>query len=221
MEKVIIFGTGAVTEVVHFYLTHDSCYEVAGFTADRKYIEKDTFMGLPLIAFDEVEKTFPPYAFKMFVALSYRKMNKVRAERYRQAKEKGYALISYVSSKATTWPGLTIGDNTFIFENNVIQLFVKIGSDVIMWSGNHIGHHAQIGDHCFVSSHVVVCGGVVIEPMCFIGVNATIKEYVKICEESLVGAQALILKDTEPKSVYYKERGAKTALFKTGRFLKI
>ena len=37
---------------------------------------------------------------------------------------------------------------------------MTIGDDCVLWSGNHIGHHATIGDHCFITSHVVVSGHV-------------------------------------------------------------
>ena len=52
------------------------------------------------------------------------------------------------------------GDNCFILEDNTVQPFVRIGSNVTLWSGNHIGHDSTIGDHCFISSHVVVSGHV-------------------------------------------------------------
>ena len=52
----------------------------------------------------------------------------------------------YVSSKASVWPGFKPGENCFILEDNTMQPFVVIGDNVTLWSGNHIGHHARIGD---------------------------------------------------------------------------
>jgi len=202
MKKVVVFGTGEIAAVAHFYLTHDSPYEVVAFTVDQEFIKQERFMELPVVPFDKAEKTYPPNSFKMFVPISYRNVNKLRAEKYCQAKAKGYQLISYISSKATTWPGLVVGDNCFIFENNVIQPFVKIGDNVILWSGNHIGHHAVIKDHCFVSSHVVISGSVTVEPYCFLGVNSTIRDGITIARECVIGAGALILKDTVERGVY-------------------
>jgi sugar O-acyltransferase (sialic acid O-acetyltransferase NeuD family) len=202
MDKVVIFGTGEIAAVAHFYLTHDSPYHVAAFTVDRAFLKQDELSGLPVVPFEEVQTSYPPSQYKMFVPISYRNVNKLRAEKYYQAKDKGYQLISYVSSKATTWPGLVLGDNCFIFENNVIQPFVKIGNDVILWSGNHIGHHAVINDHCFIASHVVISGSVTIGPYSFLGVNSTIRDGIVIAKECVVGAGALILKDTVERGVY-------------------
>jgi acyl-[acyl carrier protein]--UDP-N-acetylglucosamine O-acyltransferase len=54
----------------------------------------------------------------------------------------------------------------FVLEDNTIQPGVRIGDDVTLWSGNHIGHDSVIADHCFISSHVVVSGWVRIGSYC-------------------------------------------------------
>ena len=139
MKKVIIFGTSNFGEVVNFYLTHDSDYDVAAFTVNKSELSQKNFLDLPVVPFETIENEYSPNDYAMFIAVGYTKMNKIRAKLCQDAKKKGYELISYVNSKATVWNDLTIGENCFIFENNVIQPFVKIGNDVILWSGNHIG----------------------------------------------------------------------------------
>ena len=138
----------------------------------------------------------------MFIAIGYKNVNKLRAKIYTEAKGKGYELISYVNSKVTKWGDTEIGDNCFILEDQVIQPFVKIGSDVIIWSGNHIGHHSVIGDHCFITSHVVISGNVKIGPYCFIGINASLRDGITIARECVIGAGSLILRDTKEREVY-------------------
>jgi len=201
-DKLVIFGTGSFAEVAYCYLTNDSSYDVVAFTADRDFITVKEKFGLPVVPFEEIEKHYPPSEFKMFVAIAYSKVNKIRAEKYKQAKEKGYELISYVCSKAIVWDNVELGDNCFIFEGNVIQPFVKIGNNVIIWSGNHIGHHTTIGDHCYIASHAVISGHCKIGPYCFIGVNATLIDGINIAEECIIGAGALIVKNTEKGGVY-------------------
>lgn len=202
MKKVIIFGTGDFGKVVHFYLTHDSKYEIIAFTANKHTIKEKSLFELPIVPFEGIELAYPPEKYDMFIAIPYTKMNKIRARIFDEAKSKGYHLLSYVNSKAITWEGLDIGENCFILENNVIQPFVKIGNNVILWSGNHIGHHSTIGDHCFIASHVVISGKVIIEPYCFLGVNSTIRDGIRIAKECIIGAGAVVLKDTQEKEIY-------------------
>jgi len=206
MSKLVIFGAGDIARLAHFYFTRDSEHEVAAFTVDQKYRQTDTFLDLPLIPFEEVSKSYSPAEHKMFVALSYARMNKLREEKYHQAKAKGYSLVSYVSSRCSFLTDHPVGDNCFILEDNTIQPFVKIGNDVTLWSGNHIGHDAIIEDHCFLASHIVVSGYVRIGNNCFIGVNATLRNSITIAPETLIGAGAVIMKDTVEKGVYLPQR---------------
>jgi len=206
MDKLVIFGTGDIAKLAHYYFSRDSEYEVTGFTVDKAYMTCDVFLGLPVVDFEEIMNCCPPETHKMFIALSYAKMNRVRAQKYFKAKEMGYELATYVSSRCTFLTDRPVGDNCFILEDNTIQPFVEIGNNVTLWSGNHIGHDSVIEDHCFITSHVVVSGHVHINKYCFIGVNATLRSSIAIARETLVGAGTIIMKDTVEKGVYVPQR---------------
>jgi sugar O-acyltransferase (sialic acid O-acetyltransferase NeuD family) len=206
VAKIVVFGAGEIAELAHFYFSRDSEHDVVAFTVDKEYRKSDSFLGLPLIDFEETQQRFAPDTHKMFVALSYAKMNKVRAQKYFLAKEAGYQLVSYVSSHCTFLSDHPVGENCFILEDNTIQPFVKIGNNVTLWSGNHIGHESVIEDHCFIASHIVVSGHVHIQQYCFIGVNATLRNSITIAPETLIGAGAVIMKDTIEKGVYMPQR---------------
>ena len=188
--------------MAHYYFSSESDYDVTGFTVDAAYVKDPTFCGLPVVAFEDVLDRFAPADFEMFVALSYSRLNAVRKEKYLAAKAKGYRLASFVSPAATVRNDGKIGENCFVFEDNTIQPFVRIGNNVTLWSGNHIGHHSTIKDHCFIASHVVVSGGVEIGEQCFVGVNATLRDHIRIGDRCVVGAGALLLADAEAEGVY-------------------
>ncbi len=101
---------------------------------------------------------------------------------------------------------IPVGDNCFILEDNTIQPFVRIGNDVTLWSGNHIGHDSIIEDHCFLASQIVVSGRVRICPYCFIGVNVTLRNAITVAPHTLLGAGAIIMKDTIEHGVYVPTR---------------
>ncbi len=202
MAKVIIFGVLDTANLAHFYLHHDSEHEVVAFCLTKEYIKENIFKGLPVVPFEEVHQFYPPEEYKFLAPMTARKMNRLRESIYYQIKEKGYSLISYVSSKATIFTGVEIGDNCFILEDNTIQPFASIGNNVVLWSGNQIAHHSLIKDHVFFTSHVVLSGHCVVEPYCFFGLNSTIRDYTHVAEGSLIGMGAVVTKDTEPWGVY-------------------
>ena len=205
MEKVIIFGCGRGAYVAKRYFESDSKYSVCGFTVESAYQRADKFQGLPVIAFDKLEETFPPNNFKLFIALGFQKMNTVRAEKYLAGKSKGYKFASYVSSKLVTHDNLNIGENCFILENNAINFDVKIGNNVVIWSSCQIGDLSRIEDHVWITSHSTVCGGTIIGEYSFLGANCTISDHIAIGKRTFVGANTLIVKDTNEGSVHITE----------------
>ncbi len=208
-EKVVIFGTGDIAQLAKYYFSTDSNFEVAAFTVDAAYKNGEAFEGLPLVAFESLTEKFPAGLYKMFIALSYSKMNKLREQKFHEANSKGYELVSYISSRCSYLSQFPPGKNCFIFEDNTVQPFVKIGDNVTIWSGNHIGHHSEIASHNFISSHVVISGHCQIRSYCFLGVNSTIGHRVVIGEETLLGAGAIVTKDTPAKSVYVPAKSVK------------
>lgn len=201
-RKLVIFGTGTIAQLAHYYFSKDSQYDVCAFTVDPNYFSGRGFCGLPVIPFNEVVEVYPVEHYDLFVALSYSSLNSLRKEKYENAKEMGYNIANYVSSRATVLNDHQIGENCFILENNTIQPFVEIGDNVTLWSGNHIGHHSVIGSHSFIASHVVISGGVKIGEQCFIGVNATLRDHIEVGDRCVIGANALILSDADSDGVY-------------------
>jgi sugar O-acyltransferase (sialic acid O-acetyltransferase NeuD family) len=218
-KKLIIFGTGQIAQLAYYYFSSDSEYSIQGFSVDKEYIESDDFFGLPVIAFEEIQASFPPEDYEMFIALSYSEVNSIRKKKYFAAKEKGYKLASYISSRATILNNMSIGDNCFILENNTIQPFVSIGNNVTLWSGNHIGHHSAICDHVFIASHVVVSGGVHIGSQSFLGVNATLINNISIGDGCVIGAGALVNSNVESHLVI--KSNASNSIFSTDELKKI
>lgn len=202
MQKVIIFGIGDISDIAHFYLSQDTKYEVVAFTMDKEYIKEDTFRDLPILSFEDLEDKYSVDEYRLFIPLSYTKVNKLREQKFNEAKEKGYSCISYIHPNATVASNAKVGENCFIFEDNTIQPFVTIEDNCILWSGNHIGHHSIVRANCFIASHVVISGGVEVGKNTFLGVNATLRDHIKIGKSNVIGAGALILGDTEDQKVY-------------------
>ena len=203
MAKVVIFGLQDFASLAHFYLRHDTDHEVVAFTVNEEYLpDEKTFEGLPVVSFEEVESHYNPADYHLFAPMSHRRMNRLREQVYLTCKAKGYRMISYVSSKATLFPEAQIGENCFILEDNTLQPFTPIGNNVMVWSGNHIGHHGQIKDHVLFTSHVVLSGHCVVEPYCVFGVNASIRDFTHVAEGTFVAMGACLLTDTEPWGIY-------------------
>jgi len=206
MAKIVIFGAGGLAILAHYYFSLDSDYEVAAFTVDQAYRRQDTFLDLPLVDFQTVASLYPPASHNMFIALGYSRMNKLSAEKYFEAKELGYELVSYVSSRCILLTDYPLGDNCFVGPGTIIQPFARIGSNVRLLPGSHISHHVVIEDHCYVSPNAMVLGNAHICSYCFIGASATVRNGITVAPETLMGTGALVMEDTVEKGVYVPPR---------------
>lgn len=200
--NLIIIGAGEFAEIAYEYFIQDLNYNIVAFSVEKKYLDKEELFGLPVVPFEELDKLYDPRKFFAFVAITYTKLNRVRRRLYLEAKKKGYRFVSYISPKAFVWRNVKIGENCFIFENNVLQYYVNLGNNVILWSGNHVGHRSIIRDNCFISSHVVISGYCEIGENSFLGVNSCLNDRIKIAQDCIIGSGAVVIKDTEPGKVY-------------------
>ena len=202
MARVIVVGAGKIADEAYFYLTNDSEHEVVAFSVDRAFMPGQEKHGLPIVPFEEVEEAYPPSEYKMFVALGYQDLNRLRASKYEAAKAKGYTLISYVSSRAANVGNVEIGDNCFILEFVTLQPCTRVGNNVSLWPGTVVGHHSTIGDHCYLTAGAIVAGNSRIEPYCFLGVHASVGHEIVVGERSFIGAGSVVTKEVAPGGVY-------------------
>ena len=201
MNQLVIFGTGGFAEMAHYYFERDSPFSVAAFTVDSAYVAEATFQGLPVIAFEELEASFPPHQATLFVAMGIQKVNQLRAGKVAQAEARGYRLASYLSSKAKVAEDLVVKPNSFVMEEVFMQPKVSVGRDSVLWPRCTIGFRSRIGDHCWL---VVATLGesVMVGDYTFIGLNATIAPSRTIGASNIIGAGAVVLEDTKEFAIY-------------------
>jgi len=200
-RKLLIFGSAEIAELARFYFDLDSPYQVVAFVVDDDFYSETIFQGLDVVPWSDALKKYPPSDYSMHVALSYRGLNSLRENKFKQCQSAGYELVSYVSSKATIFPDLKLGSNCFILENQNIQPRVTLEDNVMLWSGNHVGHGSTIKEHAYLASHVVISGHVEIGRRCFIGVNATIRDFLLIGDDTFIGMGAIVTRNLAEGSV--------------------
>ena len=201
-KRLVLIGAGEFAQIACEYFEHDSDYDVVAFSVEREYLAQPTLADRPVVAYETLEADYPPADVDVFVAIPSSQLNRLRTRFYLDMKRRGYRLATYVSTHAFVWRNAEVGENSFIFEGNVIQPFVRIGNNCILWSGNHVGHRTVVRDNVFVASHAVISGYCDIGENSFIGVNSTFNDHVKVAPDNVIGSGALVTRNTEPGRVY-------------------
>lgn len=219
-KKLVLVGDSALAEIAYEYFTVDTEYEVVAFSVETPYLKRDRLFGIPVVPFENVEQTYAPSGHDVFVAISYGQLNRLRTRLARRAKEKGYRLASYISPRAFVWRNVEIGEHCFIFEDNTVQPFVKLGSNIVLWSGNHIGHHSVIRDNCFISSHVVISGFCEVGENTFMGVNSTVANNVIVGKDNWISPNVTILKNT-PENALFRASKSEASRIPAREYFKV
>ena len=220
-KKLIIFGAGVLGHLAYEWFTRDSDYDVVAFTAEKQYLSQDTFCGLKVVDFSDIEKIYPPTEYDMYIALGWYQLNRNSTKFYKLAKDKGYKLASYISSKAFVGPGVSIGDNCFIMENCILQLDVIIGNNVKLWSACCVEHYAKIEDNCTLAARAVIAGDSVIGKNSFIGVNASVANKIVVAPDNFIGMASAIRKSTMENSVYEGNPAQRNRFITAKQFLDV
>lgn len=196
-KKLFIYGVGGLADYAAYVFANDSDFEVMGTCIEKNYFKKNMQDSQDIKVFEEIEDQLIQENIFLFIAVGN---NIVRERIYQLSKEKGIQMATYISSKASTWPDLDIGDNCFIGEGSVIQPLVKIGSNSILF-GARLGHHCQIGDHVLLSGPTLG-GNVSVGNYSFIGLNAVVLQNLEIGTRNIVGMGVAIKNSTGDAEVF-------------------
>jgi sugar O-acyltransferase (sialic acid O-acetyltransferase NeuD family) len=219
-DKLIIVGDSAFAEIACEYFEHDTEFRVACFAVESAFRKRETLLGKPVVDLEGLTQSFPPSEHAFYAAITYGQLNRLRRRLHDRMVAAGYAAASYVSPHAFVAASAKIGSHCFVMENNVVQPSVTIGDNVVLWSGNHIGHHSSIEADCFISSHVVVSGFCRIGPRCFLGVNSTFANNVTVGADCWIGPNSYVGADVGENLIFRVDATAPSPV-SAKRFLRI
>jgi len=203
MAKILIFGVKQAARLACAYLRHDTGDEPVAYAVTAEYLPVERVLdGLQVVPFETITTSHPPSQHRFLVAMSYRDHNRHRARIFEQVKALGYSMISYVSPRATIFPGLSIGENSMVLEGCVVSPGCQIGEDVMIQAGCVIAHDARIGHHAFLGPGAVLAGSVEVGAYAFVGCGAVIRDRVRLSEGSFVAMGSIVRGDTEPWAHY-------------------
>lgn len=200
-KPLILVGDSVFAQIAFEFFQFDSPYEVVAFSVEREFLVRDNLFDRPVVAFEELERLYPPTEHSVFVALVFTQFNRLRTRLYRESKRKGYEIASYISSAALIRPRTHIDEHCFICEDVVIQPFTQIGRNVVIWSGTQICHRCKIGDNVFVLPNCIISDGVAIGENSIVGANVTVWSDRKIAEDCYIGPAMLIETDVPARTV--------------------
>jgi UDP-N-acetylglucosamine acyltransferase len=83
----------------------------------------------------------------------------------------------------------------------------RVGDDVLIMTGAHVGHDAQIGDRVILVNHVAVAGHCSLGDDVIVGGLSGIHQWVRIGQGAIIGALTMVTNDVIPYGLVQGPRG--------------
>ena len=199
-NKVIILGTTMFSSQLSVILNQEDV-EVIGFTVDKSFLDSNTFNGLPVYPFEELESCVNTREVSILNTIGYTRMNDVRRQKHVECKRRGLNVFTYVSENAQVYTN-DIGKGSIIMPGSYVGPFSKIGESIVVWPGVVLSHHNIIGDNCWIAPSCCIGGGARINHNCFLGLGSTIRNEIELAGYTFVGAHSYVGKDTVKGGAY-------------------
>ncbi len=110
-------------------------------------------------------------------------------------------LVSLVDPSCFVSPVARIGPGCVIYPNGFVGHNAQLGERVFALSGSVINHDDVLEDRVVLCSHVSLAGHVHVEADCYLGQACTVRQFVRIGRNCLIGMGSVVLKDVPADSV--------------------
>jgi sugar O-acyltransferase (sialic acid O-acetyltransferase NeuD family) len=97
---------------------------------------------------------------------------------------------------------VSIGEGTVVMAGAVINSSVVLGKHCIINTSVVIEHDNRVEDYVHISPHATLCGTVSVGMLTHVGAGVTVKNNVTICENSIIGAGAVVINDIISSGTY-------------------
>ena len=126
----------------------------------------------------------------------------IRKKVAEKAEALGYIPYSIISPDFVKREEVKIGDGSIFLPGVVFTNGQKIGKHCHIHEGVMVGHKMTLGDYGTLAPGSVIFGGCEIGEGAYIGGNATLLQFKKVRNWSVVGAGSVVLKNIPPYQVW-------------------
>jgi UDP-N-acetylglucosamine acyltransferase len=109
---------------------------------------------------------------------------------------------------------LVVGQRCRIREGATLNLgteggggVTRVGDDVLIMTGAHVGHDAQIGNRVILVNHVAIAGHCVLGDDVIVGGLSGVHQFVRIGQGAIIGAVTMVTNDVIPYGLVQAPRG--------------
>lgn len=197
MRKILIIGAGDGGRIVSQLVKAQKEFEIIGLIDDNQALQGKMVNGHKVIGTSRDLENYVDIRFVIAVGMDM----KARGRLFKKALDAKLKPVNVIHKIVLIDKSTEIEKGAVILANSVISSFVKIGSNVFIFTGVIIEHDVVIGNNVYFSPGVSLAGHVKVGDNTFFGIHSCVVEGVTIGSNVVVGAGAVVLKDVPDNRV--------------------
>jgi len=191
-KRLIIIGAGGQGRVIADIAVKNGYSEIA-------YIDDHATgvcMGFPVIGMTGDIEKLNDGKTDFIIGIGNNAVRKTFAEKYAV----NWATLIHPSAQIAA--GVTLGEGTVVMAGAIVNPCACVGVHCIINTGAIVEHDNIIEDYAHISPRAALGGTVRIGIATHVGIGATIKNNISICDHCVVGAGAVVVKDITIPGTY-------------------
>ena len=200
-QRLAIIGAGEMASQAIHFANVDGRYLPIGVFVDYPE-EMQSYEGLKRLGtIQDIEESYANGSFDcLFIAIGYKHL---AFKQSLHASLKGKIPFATIIANATYIdPSSSIGEDVIIYPGTIIDKGVIVEDNVVLDLGALIGHNSVVGNASFIAGRTALAGFAKIGSCCFLGIGSTISDNISICNNVIIGASAVVIRDIVEEGAY-------------------
>lgn len=195
MKNLIVFGAGDLGKFIVYNIDmFDNKYNILGFMDEDMSKVGGELCGLPILGTDYLY-TNKINGLCMVIAVS---SPEAKAKISKKLKSYDIEFPNFIAPSSWISKGVKLGQGILIYPDSSIDFETEIDDFVTINAGCSVGHNVTIGQFSTLAPGVNLAGFTKIEQSADLGIGCCSIQRIKIGKHSVIGGQAMLIKDVEP-----------------------
>ncbi len=195
MKRIAMVGSGELSERLIYYFEETGFGKVVGMFDDferQGAVKNDR----PLLGrLEEIPGTFGKGVFDaVAIAIGYRH-RRFRKEIFDRLKGRQIPIVTFLHPSAHVEKSAVLQEGTIVLVGCTIDMNARLGENVLVSSRCFVSHHVSIGAHTFCGPAVNLAGNTEVGECCFLGINTTSVDGVRLGMNVQTAAGAVVTRD--------------------------
>ena len=206
MKEILIFGSGLHSKVILSEIIQIKGYRVIGFVDEN--IKKGTIIETyknkkykVVSNIKGINKLLNKNTFGI-IGIGSNFIRKKVAEKINKI-YKNFNWATIISKNSTINGNVRIGKGSLIVSASVINTGTKIGEHCLINTSSSIDHDNTFENYSSTGPGVITGGNVKLGQCSYLGIGSTVKHRITIQDNTIIGAQSLVLKNCDKNSIYF------------------